>query len=172
MVFKVIADTLNRVAKPLSTLLLTIAAAVLAAMMFLTALDVALRYVFSRPLPGAFEVVEYMMAILVPFALVFTAHSKAHIGVDLVIEHLPKRAQAIINAMTTLLTFGLFVFMAWQSYHYIIEQYHSGMTSAVLLIPMYPFIATCTIAFAILCLVLFIDFLNYLSEGVSRWTRS
>lgn len=148
---------LSKSAAFLTNILLVVASTILALMMFLTATDVALRYVFSSPLPGAFELVEYMMAVLVPFALVFCAHQKAHIGVDLVIERLPKGTQKVIGWVTGLLTLILFLFMTWQSFFYVVEQYHSKLTSAVLLIPRYPFVAMCTFAFAVFSLVMVVQ---------------
>ena len=40
-----------------------VASFLLASMMFLTAIDVALRYIFQRPITGTYEIIEFMMAI-------------------------------------------------------------------------------------------------------------
>ena len=64
----------------LGRLLQAIGALVLAAMMFLGAADVILRYFFNSPISGAYELVEYMMAIIVPFGLCVCAPSRlAHL---------------------------------------------------------------------------------------------
>ena len=46
-------------------LLGVVASAILLAMMLLTVVDVVARYVFSRPLRGAFEVTELMLLVLI-----------------------------------------------------------------------------------------------------------
>jgi TRAP-type C4-dicarboxylate transport system permease small subunit len=165
-------DLLNKITTGLTNLLLIIAASVLASMMFLTATDVGLRYVFNSPLPGGLEIVEYMMGVLVPFALVYTAHKKGHIGVELVIERFPGHVRKVIGCVTTLMTFLLFTLITWQSYYYIVEHYQSKQTSAVLYIPVWPFIILFAVASAVLTLVLLVDFIRILSEVSSKWTRS
>jgi len=162
---------LGRVEKPLVSILMFAGGAVLALMMFLAATDVALRYIFNRPLPGTYELVEYMMAIIVPFGFVYCAHEKGHVGVDLLVERLPRKARLILGCITSFLTFGLFLLITWQNFSYIMEYYKSKQTSAVLLIPKYPFVAATSVAFAILTLVFLLDFFNLLSEGTKKWTR-
>ncbi len=91
---------LATIAKRLSQLLSGIAAAILALMMFLTALDVCLRYFFNRPLAGAFELVGYMMAILVPFSIAYCYQQRGHIVVDLFMERLRAKTRAVIDIIT------------------------------------------------------------------------
>ena len=47
------------------TILGVAASAILLAMMLLTFVDVVARYVFSRPVRGAFEVTELMLVVLI-----------------------------------------------------------------------------------------------------------
>lgn len=159
---------LNKFTRPLTNILLVAGTSILAMMMFLMATDVVLRYIFNSPLLGAYELIEYMMAILVPFGIVYCAHQKSHVSVDLVVGRFTKRTQAILGSITSLLSLSLFILIAWQSFLFIKENFESKLTSAVLLIPTYPFIAVVAVGFAVLCLVLLIDFLNFLSETVTE----
>ena len=162
-----IAKGIEKTTLPIKTTFEVIAAAVLAMMMFLTALDVGLRYVLNSPIPGALELVEYMMAIIVPFALTVTAFQKAHIGVDLIMERFSKRTQLYTACFTNLIAFILYAVVTWRCFLNIWEQYDSGMTSPVLLIPQYPFVASLTIAFALLSVITLLHFLEKLNEVVS-----
>ncbi len=117
---------MEKMVAPVKNLLLMVAAAVLALMMFLTALDVGLRYIFNSPIPGGLELVEYMMAVVVPFALAYTAFAKGHIGVDLVMERFSLRFQGLVGCLTTLLTAALYALIAWQGAVYIGEEFKSG----------------------------------------------
>ena len=171
MAFEQIATGMDRIIGPVKKLLLIIASGVLALMMFLTALDVGMRYLFNAPIPGALELVEYMMAIVVPFAVAVTAYVKGHIGVDLIMERFPARFQMVVGCLTTLLTAALYAVIAWQCVHYIGEEYRSAVTSAVLLIPHYPFIAALTAAFALLTLITLMHFFEYLAKVTAQWIR-
>jgi len=161
-------DALTLFVGPVVNGLKAIGMIMLAAMMFLTATDVMLRYIFNSPLHGGYEVIEYLMAIVVPFGVAYCGHQGSHVAVDLLVIRLPRRAQAIIGSVTAFLSLGLLILITWQNFIYIQEQYESKLTSAVLLIPVYPFIGVVAVASAVFCLVLLIDFLNSLSEAVKK----
>lgn len=165
-------DLLAKLNRPLVVFIKYVALWLLAFMMFLTFADVLLRYVFNRPVPGATEIIEFMMGIVVTFSVAYTAHKKAHIGVDLVVERLPVKTRRVISCITNFLTLILFVLISWQTYLLIFEEYESKIVSAVLYIPVYPFIATVAVGLVILCLILIAEFLSLLGEVVSEWTRS
>ena len=165
-------DLLNRVNKPLITLIKHVALWILAGMMFLTFVDVLLRYVFNSPVPGDWELIEFMMGIVVTFSVVYCAYKKSHISVDLVIVNFPDRTRKLIDCITSLITLLLFILITWQAFLYMADEYGSRLTSPVLYIPVYPFIATSAVAFVVLCLVLLVEFLSNLLEVAAEWTRS
>jgi TRAP-type C4-dicarboxylate transport system permease small subunit len=63
--------------------LLIIVAAVMFAMMALTFVDVFARYLFASPVPGAFEIIQFMMALVIFCALPVVTRKEAHITVGL-----------------------------------------------------------------------------------------
>jgi TRAP-type C4-dicarboxylate transport system permease small subunit len=164
-------DFLVRINQPLVALLKTIALWTLAAMMFLTFVDVLLRYFFNSPVPGATELIQFMMGIVITFSVVYTAHQKGHIGVDLVINRLYGSTKRLIRLFSSLFSLCLFIFIAWQTSVSASAEYHSNLTSAVLYIPVYPFIAVSAFGFLVLCLVLLSDFLSLLWEVIAKWSR-
>ncbi len=151
--------------KRLTQFLIIIGASMLALMMFLTAVDVGLRYAFNRPLSGAFELVEYMMAIMVPFSIAYCAQQKGHVAVDLVMERFPKKVGKGADIVTTFITLIFSLIISWQNVLYFFEVKASGLTSSVLLIPAYPFIAPTAIAFATLALILVVHLIELFTEG-------
>ncbi len=159
---------LTTVADKITRILIAIGTAILALMMFLTALDVGLRYVFNRPLSGAFELVEYMMAILIPFCIVYCAHQKGHVAVELILDRFPKRIQKIADTITTFIAMIFAIVIAWQNILYIFEVKGSGLTSAVLLIPAYPFVAPIAIGMGAFALILVVHLSEYVSKGSNR----
>jgi TRAP-type transport system small permease protein len=150
--------------KILTRILVAIGAVALAVMMFLTAFDVVMRYVFNQPVKGALEVVEYLMAILVSFSIAYCAEQKGHVTVDLIMAGFPKRVQAFFNFLTNLLALGLTVLICWQCILYIISMHSSRLTSAVLLIPAYPFVAGVAVGFGVYALVLVLHSCEYAAE--------
>ncbi len=166
-----VAGFLTKLNGPLVAFVKYVAMWILAMMMFLTFVDVLLRK-FNHPVPGATELIEFMMGIVVTFSIAYTAYKKSHIGVDLVLVHLQEKTKRLIGCITSFLTFILFVLICWQTYILIIEDYRSTIISAVLYIPVYPFIATVAVGFSILCLVLLAEFLSLLGEVVTEWTHS
>ncbi|MFW2367263.1 MAG: TRAP transporter small permease [Desulforhopalus sp.] len=156
---------LATIANKLSQVLIAIGAAMLAMMMFLTAVDVGLRYALNRPLAGAFELVGYMMAIFVPFSIAYCAQQKGHVAVDLIMGLFPPKVRLISEICTTFITLIFVTVIAWQNGLYFFEVKGSGLTSAVLLIPEYPFVAPTAIAFATFALILLVHLLELLSEA-------
>jgi TRAP-type C4-dicarboxylate transport system permease small subunit len=163
---------LNKLNRYLVTILKNAAMWILAAMMFLTALDVCMRYLFNRPITGSFELVEFMMALLVPFSIVFCASEKSHVQVDIFVERFPEWLRSFLLFMANLFSFVLFVLITWQTIIYIVEEYGSKLTSAVLYIPVYPFIGTLALSFAILSMLLLAELINHLARTIFKWNQS
>jgi TRAP-type C4-dicarboxylate transport system permease small subunit len=88
--------------------------------------------------------------------------------VDILFDQLPARFQAILKCLTTLVVLILFSLIAWQNVLYVRETYDQKLTSAILYIPLFPFVAAVALGFLALCLVLLVDFLNALIGVVSK----
>ncbi|MCP4756347.1 MAG: TRAP transporter small permease [Proteobacteria bacterium] len=136
-----------------------ISAAMIILMMVLTATDVVLRY-FRHPIPGTYEIVGFLSALAISFALAFTAMEKGHIAVEFLVNKLPPRMQSATDVVNNLLASVLFGLIAWQSVLHGLRLMEKGEVSATLLIPVYPFVFGVAAGSALLCLVLFFDFLK------------
>jgi TRAP-type C4-dicarboxylate transport system permease small subunit len=90
------------------------ASAILFAMMALTFFDVVARYVFNRPIRGAFEVTELLLLVLIFAGLPLVSHADEHVTMDFVDRWLaPVRRRALSRAIDVLVA-ALMFFMAWQ----------------------------------------------------------
>jgi TRAP-type C4-dicarboxylate transport system permease small subunit len=138
----------------------------LAVMMFLTAFDVTLRKLANMPIQGAYELDQFMLAITISLGLAYCAVEKGHVTIDLLTSRLSKRTQGIINSITGLLTLIFVAIMTWQTFIYITMLARSGLTSTVLLIPVFPFVIIVTFGIALFSLVLLVNFLEFLVEGM------
>jgi len=157
-------DILNKLIAGMIVVLKWIGSMTLAIMMFLTAVDVVCRYILNRPILGSMELVEYMMAVAIPFSVAYCAFCKAHVAVDFIFDHFPKLVQKIIAFPIKILTLLLVLVITWQSYLNIIETYESKMTSAVLLIVSYPFVIPMAVGMGVFSLILFNDLLPGVKE--------
>lgn len=141
---------------------------VLVALMFLTFADVFMRYVFNKPIQGSYELTEYMMAFVVGFGLAYCAVKKGHISIELAVQHLPQRAQAVIDAVTSFISLGLFSLITWQYILHVPTTYESGRVSVILYVPLYPFVTVILLASLVLTLVLLVQFAENLVKAVKR----
>jgi TRAP-type transport system small permease protein len=107
-------------------------------MMFLTTLDVALRYFFSSPIPGALEVSEVMLAIFGILGIAYTHGVGANVRVMMLVEKLPLRAAAVLNLVTGLLSLQIIVILVWYGVVTGMEEFRFGTTTDSLKIPLYP----------------------------------
>ena len=87
------------------------ASAILFAMMLLTFVDVVARYVFNRPLRGAFEVTELMLLVLIFAGLPLVSLTDEHAVMDFVDRLLGGRAlrrlQSVVHAASAAFMFLL-----------------------------------------------------------------
>lgn len=137
----------------------TLAGAAVVLMMLLTCADVLLR-LLRHPIPGTYELVGYLGTVIISFSLGLTSLSKGHIAVEILVEKLPRRAQAGIEAGTSLISAALFGLIAWQSLVYATDMRQSGEVSVTLTMPIYPFIYGIAAGSTLLVLVLLLDSLR------------
>ena len=118
------------------------------AMMFLTTLDVAGRYFFSCPIPGAIELSEFMLAAFGILGIAYTHEAGANVRVTLLVAKLPRRMALFIKAFTDLLALQIISMLAWYAGVMVLEEFNSGTTTDSLAIPIYPlYILLCLGAF-------------------------
>ncbi len=140
-----------------------VAAAAVVIMMVLTCADVILRF-FRHPIPGTYEMVGLLGAIVVSFSLAHTSVMRGHISVEFIVQKLPKTAQIVIDGINSLLGTALFGLITWQSMLYASNLMHTGEVSLTLQMPIYPFVYGIAIGSGMLCVVLLTDFLQSLKR--------
>ncbi|HUU40812.1 MAG TPA: TRAP transporter small permease [Desulfatiglandales bacterium] len=140
-----------------------IAAMAIFAMMALTCADVFMR-IFRKPITGTYEIVSFLGAIAVSFAIAHTSAEKGHVSVSLIVQLFPKKAQGIIEAVISMLGILLFIFIAWQSLVYGMDCQRTGEVSLTLGFPFYPVMYGVAMGAVVECLVLFVDFLTAITK--------
>lgn len=171
-----IVTYISRVVDPLVTVGAAVACTALAAMMFLTFLDVAGAQLgkwsvisnlthFFKPIVGSQEITELLMVILVSFALGYTALKKAHIRVDLLMQYTSKKANHWFDIFAFGFSFVMYVLIAWQAWIYAFSNIKSGTVSTILTIPIPPFNFLLVIGAALSALIFLRDFLKSIEEA-------
>ena len=140
-----------------------IAAGAIVAMMLLTSTDVILRF-FRHPIPGTYEIVGLLGAVVVAFSLAYTSVEKGHIAVDFLVQKFPRNVQLFITAMNDLISTFLFGLIGWQSILYASELKQSGEVSLTIQAPIYPFVYGIAVGCGLLCFVLLLEFIKSLKR--------
>jgi TRAP-type C4-dicarboxylate transport system permease small subunit len=135
-------------------------------LMTLATANVCLR-IFQFPYRGAYEVVSFLGAVTIAFALGFTQMTKSHIVVDILTDTFAERTKRILDTVSYLIGMVFFGVIAWVIFRWGIQIARSGELSETLKIIYYPFIFSVSAGFGFLSLTLVIDFLTTL-QGKER----
>jgi len=94
-------------------LLGVVASAILLAMMLLTVVDVVARYVFSRPLRGAFEITELMLLVLIFAGLPLVSFADEHAVMDFIDRLLGPRGQGWLERAVQVVNAAFMFLLTW-----------------------------------------------------------
>ena len=89
------------------------AATILFAMMILTTIDVVARYVFRRPVRGAFEVTELMLVVLIFAGLPLVSFSDEHAVMDFIDRLLGAHGRRALDRGVQALNGAFMLLLAW-----------------------------------------------------------
>jgi TRAP-type C4-dicarboxylate transport system permease small subunit len=134
-------------------------------LMLLTVGDVMGRSFFNKPIPGTFELSEYMLAVIVLLGAAYTQQVRGHVGVDFLTSRFPPRTQAVLQAVTTLAGLLVIAILAWQGY---LEGIHEKAVSDQLRVPQWPFKLLVAVGGLLLWLELLLDFISSVLKIAGR----
>jgi len=89
------------------------ASAILFAMMLLTFVDVVARYVFNRPVRGAFEVTELMLLVLIFAGLPLVSYADQHVTMDFIDRLVGRGTRAGLERGVHVVTTAIMLLLAW-----------------------------------------------------------
>ena len=140
-----------------------VGAACLFGMALLTAFDVIGR-LFKHPIFGSVELVTYLAVFVVAMALPFTHENSGHIGVELFVLKLSKKARAVIDIITGTAGLLLFGLVSWRMFDYAGKLQESGEVSMNLQFPEYAIVFIVALSCVIFCLSIFKIILENIAE--------
>ena len=127
-----------RAALALETALSAVSSAVLFAMMLVTAVDVAGRYVLNLPLPGGFEMTEMMLAALIYCGLPIVSLRRGHIVIDTLDPFFPRPLKRGLDIVADLACFVTLAGIGWLIFRRAARVAEYGDTTNVLKLPLAP----------------------------------
>jgi TRAP-type C4-dicarboxylate transport system permease small subunit len=145
--------------RKMARLLLLIAGLTLAFMLLFTLFDVIMRG-FGRPIIGDYEVISFLGAVVVGFAIPYTGLLKGHVIVDFMLEKLPKTAGAAMQIATRILGIALFLWMGWNFVVMSLDLVKSKEVTPVFRLPYYPI----SFGLAFACLIQSLVFFSEIKE--------
>jgi len=162
------AHWVERFVFPLNGVTHRVGLAILLLMMFLTVGDVVGRYFFTLPIPGTFELTNFMLALVVFFSVGYTQIRRGHISIDVIVSRFSPRTQAIIDSITYLFSLGLFSLVTWQSAVHANRLFEGHNVSGILSLPIYPFLIAVAFGSLLFCVVMLVDLLSSLAKVVKH----
>ena len=90
------------------------ASILLSCLMLVTFVDVVARYLFNRPIRGAFEVTELLLLVLIFAGLPLVSHADEHVTMDFIDRMLPAPAVPVLIRAVHALVAAVFFFLTWQ----------------------------------------------------------
>lgn len=145
-----------------------VSCALLFFMMLLTFVDVAGRYVFSSPLPAAYEIISLTMPGIIFCALPFVSHHESHVTIDLLDSFLTPALKRWQGAFANLFAAIALGFIAYRLYALSQDHMRFRQVTHEMFLSLWPF----SFAMAVLCAIATLAFVAnawaYLTNGKIR----
>ena len=129
------------------------------ALMILATGNVVLR-IFHIPFRGTYEIVSFLGAIVISFALGYTMKKRDHIVVDIVSDKFPEWLKRAIDTLADIAIAVFFAIVGWQMYVWGMKIWNENEVSETLKIIYYPFVFACALGFIALSFNALVDFLK------------
>ena len=137
----------------------------LSGMVLLIVVDVVLRYVFNKPISSSHELIMYLLAVVVFSALSYATVENSHVMVELIITRFPRKVRRIIHIIMSSLGTALFFLIAEQSVVRGVDLRSENLVSAILHVPVYPFLFLVAFVSALMALSLLGETIESLIGG-------
>ena len=156
--------TLETFALRVSQLFAWISGSAVMAMMLLIVINGIKRF-FSTPILGTTEIVGWLAAISISFALGYTQIHRGHVEIDLLVVKFPEGIQKALRIVVAFVSLGFFSIVGWQLFQYAINLSGNQNVSQTLGIIYYPFVFLSALGFLVFVFVLLTDLIAEIKGG-------
>jgi TRAP-type C4-dicarboxylate transport system permease small subunit len=129
-----------------------VTAITLFAMMVLTFADVFGRYLFGRPVPGAYEITEFLLGVMIFAGLPILCAREGHVTIDVLDSLVPKRWARPHRAVVNLVGAAGLGVLAWRMYAQAGQLWRNNEVTMTLKISHAPFCLAFSVLSAVACL--------------------
>ena len=137
-----------------------ISAILLLALLILGFCDVVGRYFLNRPIIGAMETGQLLLAGMVFFGWPYAQMKKVHIRAEVIVTRLPSRTQMIAEFISSLLAMALFLLIFWQGLVTAKDYYEAGRLIFIIELPLAPFQLLAPFGAVLLCPVFIVQMIQ------------
>jgi C4-dicarboxylate transporter DctQ subunit len=158
----------GRIIDQINLLMVIIGAILLLGLTFLVGTDITLRYLFYEPLGWVKEVSEYILVFLGFLVAAWILKDDRHVKMDLVLNNVGPRAQAMMNIITSLISTIVVLIITWFSLRVTLNFYQTKLlTPSVLETPKWILITPIFVG----SLLLLIQFIRRTYTFVDEWKK-
>ena len=147
---------LDKIDTLLGRILQLLSGAAVLALMLLATGNVVLR-IFQAPFRGTYEIVSFLGAIGVAFALASTQRRKGHIVVDILSSGYTRPVRRLVDALSAAICAVFFGIVAWQVLVWGMRIMVAGEVSETLKVVYHPFVFSVATGFGVLALTCLLD---------------
>ena len=124
----------------------------------------------SMAVRGTYELTEMTMIIIIFLGMAVTQMEKEHIHVEMLVEKFPFRLKSYISAIVSVFTTGLAFITFYACVQQALSNAASGISTAVLFIPLYPFAWIMATGMAVLTAILVLDTIDAFIQAITKKT--
>jgi tripartite ATP-independent transporter DctM subunit len=157
----------ERLTLPLVKVANTVALVLLCIMPVPVFIDVVIRFLMSKSIPGAIELEELLMGIIVFFGVAHTHAHGGHINIDLFTSKFPKAANRVIETCLYFLASIFYALMSWQLVEQGIKKFQNQEVSFTYHLPVGAFRFIAAVGAILLALAIFTSFLKALQKALA-----
>jgi tripartite ATP-independent transporter DctM subunit len=162
------ADSLEAWIYPVTKYVNGVGVFFLAMMMLLTTVDVLSRFLFTLPVLGSIEITEFLLVATILLGIPYAAAIKQHVTIDILTSRLSEKKLLTLRSITTLIALTLFSVIVWRSIEYAILMDKLHRVTAILRVPIAPFVLLVAFGFALTGIVLLTVLIRNIDQGVKN----
>ena len=166
------ADLLESVSFSFTRFINAVGVFFLAVMMLVTTVDVLSRFFFNLPITGSIEITGFLLVLTILLGIPYAAARKQHVTIDILTYKLSERVALVVNSITLFVAITLFTIIVWRSIDYALLMNSMNRVTAVLRMPISPFVLVVAFGFALTGCVLTISLLRNVELGVKNWKQA
>lgn len=156
------SSTLEKIIYTMAMRVSRVAQLALVAVMAVIVANILMR-AWWKPLPGSYELVEILGAVILSMGAAYCAVARGHVTVSLLVDKLSPKKQALVDLFTSLISFVFIAAIGWGLLKYAIMTYKRGLETSILSIPLYPVYFLVAAGLIMLALTALLDIIKSIS---------